>query len=164
MTTCRWRVYKERHNNSAVPLAILSKQIDFVMKLGTGRAAEYKKITLKNRQRLGRQRKKCPFYKNFSKNVTMTQVYGDTSIPKSFVRWPKWFIFYFNTNSQFRILKYRIQNSEFRNSEFRIPYFEKKVVDGNFHRQQCPSLDRNFRNPFTEIPERLPVQPIQSDT
>ena len=32
------------------------------------------------------------------------------------------------------------------------------------HRQQCPSLDRNFRNPFLEIPERLPVQPIQSDT
>ena len=32
------------------------------------------------------------------------------------------------------------------------------------HRQQMPSLDKNFRNPFTEIPERLPVQPIQSDT
>ena len=32
------------------------------------------------------------------------------------------------------------------------------------HRQQSSSLDRNFRNPFTEIPERLPVQPIQSDT
>ena len=34
----------------------------------------------------------------------------------------------------------------------------------NQHTQQIPSLDRNFRNPFTEIPERLPVQPIQSDT
>ena len=32
------------------------------------------------------------------------------------------------------------------------------------HRPQMPSLDRNFRNPFTEIPERLPVQPVQSDT
>ena len=33
-----------------------------------------------------------------------------------------------------------------------------------FDRQQSPSLDRNFCNPFTEIHERLPVQPIQSDT
>ena len=32
------------------------------------------------------------------------------------------------------------------------------------HREESPSLDRNFRNPFTEIPERLPVQSIQSDT
>ena len=29
---------------------------------------------------------------------------------------------------------------------------------------KSPSLDGNFRNPFTEIPEGLPVQPIQSDT
>ena len=31
-------------------------------------------------------------------------------------------------------------------------------------REESPSLDRNFRNPFTEIPERLPVQPVQNDT
>ena len=42
-----------------------------------------------------------------------------------YLRWPKWSNFYFDTNSQFRIL-----NSEFRtpNSEFRIPHFEKNVV------------------------------------
>ena len=28
------------------------------------------------------------------------------------------------------------------------------------HRQESSSLDGSFRNPFTEIPERLPVQPI----
>ena len=33
-----------------------------------------------------------------------------------------------------------------------------------YHREESPSLDRNFRNPFTEIPERLPVQSVQSDT
>ena len=31
-------------------------------------------------------------------------------------------------------------------------------------REESPSLDGNFCNYFTEIPERLSVQPIQSNT
>ena len=49
-------------------------------------------------------------------------------------------------------------------SKRRAPVTRVYMRRSKKHREESPSLDGKIRNPFTEIPERLPVQPIQSDT
>ena len=79
-------VKKRRNSIDLLFKAIHPKQVDCVMKFDVGRAAEYNKsstlqfFAITNRQRFGRQRKKCSFYRSVSKNVTMTKVNGRTQI------------------------------------------------------------------------------------
>ena len=66
---------------------------------------------------------------------------------RSRVFWPKGFYLLFSRLARYIYLGYKLLSHH-------VNLLQVKTC---IHREESPSLDRNFRNPFTEIPERLPV-------